>query len=286
LLGLIDFGQPHAQVSAPANATVQARKLFDDYWQWTLREYPEIATAVGDHRYDDRLSDQSAEALERRRAARVEYLDRATKLSAEGLSPADHLWLRILRYPLEQAVALGKLCAPFSCVRGELWSPVTQFYGPQFDVAQRVNNTRFESVRDYQAYLARLAAVPVQIDRLIARMKAEDMLAGNRDIAKRADAELPKLFAELPRLPFGVRAMRPEEGDNTEHYSRGAADGSRAGYFEANVNSLSRRAKWSMDTLVHLRRFHDALIDNGALPLDILEQRITKWIETERGRSP
>jgi len=41
-----------------------------------------------------------------------------------------------------------------------------------------------------------------------------------------------------------------------------------------------------MDTLVHLRRFHDALIDNGALPLDILEQRITKWIETERGRSP
>jgi uncharacterized protein (DUF885 family) len=79
---------------------------------------------------------------------------------------------------------------------------------------------------------------------------AEDILVGYRDIAKRADAELPRLFAELPRLPYGIRAMRPEEGDNAEHYSRGAADGSRPGYFEANVNSLSRRPKWAMETLV------------------------------------
>jgi len=44
--------------------------------------------------------------------------------------------------------------------------------------------------------------------------------------------------------------MHPEEGDNAEHYVRGAADGSRAGYFEANVNSLSRRPKWSMETVL------------------------------------
>src|SRR4030095_1754334 len=80
--------------------------------------------------------------------------------------------------------------------------------------------------------------------------RAEDMLAGYRDIAKRADAVLPSLFVELPRLPYGIRRMRPEEGDNAEHYVRGAADGSRAGYFEANVNSLSRRPKWSMETLL------------------------------------
>jgi uncharacterized protein (DUF885 family) len=78
----------------------------------------------------------------------------------------------------------------------------------------------------------------------------EDMLAGYRDIAKRADAELPRFFAELPRLPYGIRAMQPEEGDNAEHYVRGSADGSRAGYFEANVNSLSRRPKWTMETLL------------------------------------
>ena len=79
--------------------------------------------------------------------------------------------------------------------------------------------------------------------------KPEDMLAGYRDIAKRADAELPKLFAELPRLPYGVRAMPAYEGDNAEHYVPGAADGSRAGFFEANVNHLRTRPKYNMEDL-------------------------------------
>jgi uncharacterized protein (DUF885 family) len=80
--------------------------------------------------------------------------------------------------------------------------------------------------------------------------KPEDMLAGYRDIAKRADAELPKLFAELPRLPYGIRPMPVYEGDNAEHYVPGAADGSRAGYFEANVNHLRTRPKYDMEDLL------------------------------------
>jgi uncharacterized protein (DUF885 family) len=80
--------------------------------------------------------------------------------------------------------------------------------------------------------------------------RPEDMLAAYRDIAKRADAALPQLFAELPRMTYGVRAMRPEEGNNAEHYTGGAADGSRPGWFEANVNDLTTRPKWNMETLL------------------------------------
>jgi uncharacterized protein (DUF885 family) len=80
--------------------------------------------------------------------------------------------------------------------------------------------------------------------------KREEMLAGYRDIAKRADAELPRLFAELPRLPYGIRAMEDYEGDNAEHYTAGSADGSRAGYFEANVNHLRTRPKFKMEDLL------------------------------------
>lgn len=69
----------------------------------------------------------------------------------------------------------------------------------------------------------------------------EARLAAYRDIGKRADAELPRLFAELPRLPYGVRAMEAFEGDNADHYSPGALDGSRAGFFEANVNNVTDR---------------------------------------------
>jgi uncharacterized protein (DUF885 family) len=76
------------------------------------------------------------------------------------------------------------------------------------------------------------------------------MLAGYRDLAKRADAEMPRLFRELPRQPYGIRAMPPERGNAAEGYTRGAGDGSRAGYFEANTNNLKGRAKWQMPTLV------------------------------------
>jgi uncharacterized protein (DUF885 family) len=82
--------------------------------------------------------------------------------------------------------------------------------------------------------------------------RGEDALAYYRDIAKRADAELPRLFAELPRLPYGIRAMDASQGDNADSYSPGALDGSRAGFFEANVVSLATRPKYDFEaTLLH-----------------------------------
>ena len=77
--------------------------------------------------------------------------------------------------------------------------------------------------------------------------RPEDVLTGYRDIAKRVDAQLPKLFAELPRLPYGVRAMDRFEGDNADHYTEGSAEVGRAGFFEANVNNLRARPKYLME---------------------------------------
>lgn len=79
---------------------------------------------------------------------------------------------------------------------------------------------------------------------------AEAMLAGYRDIAKRADAELPKLFAVLPRMPYGIRAMEPFERDNAEYYIPGSADGLRPGFFMANVNRLDRCGRFEMAALL------------------------------------
>jgi uncharacterized protein (DUF885 family) len=78
----------------------------------------------------------------------------------------------------------------------------------------------------------------------------EQLLGGYRDIAKRADAELPRLFAELPRTPYGVRAEDPSQGDNADHYVPSAGDGSRAGFFEANINNVKMRPKYDMEDLL------------------------------------
>ena len=79
----------------------------------------------------------------------------------------------------------------------------------------------------------------------------EALLSGYRDIAKRLDAELPKLFAELPRAPYGVVAMPAHMGSNrAEYYNGPALDGSRAGLFFANTLAWRKRPIWGMETLV------------------------------------
>jgi uncharacterized protein (DUF885 family) len=79
---------------------------------------------------------------------------------------------------------------------------------------------------------------------------ADELLTGYREIAKRLDAEMPRLFAELPRAPYGVVAMPAHLGDRAEYYQGPALDGSRAGFFFANVTALNGRPKWAMETLV------------------------------------
>ena len=79
----------------------------------------------------------------------------------------------------------------------------------------------------------------------------EALLAGYRDIAKRIDPELPTLFAELPRTPYGVRAMPSHfSTDRAEYYSGPPLDGSRGGWFNANGQAFAKRPVWAMETLV------------------------------------
>ena len=61
---------------------------------------------------------------------------------------------------------------------------------------------------------------------------------------------MPKLFAELPRSPYGVRAMPSFQGpDAAEYYNGPALDGSRGGWFNANVLGWKNRPTWRMATL-------------------------------------
>ena len=407
-------------MSAPApafgqgnDASVQANTLFEEYWQWVLREYPDFATLyLGDHRYDDRLRDESAAAVLARNAAYSTFRKRSEQIDAASLSPQERVSLRLLQYRLDAARAInhGHGAQPFGVF--DSWAPVTQMEGLHLDLPKLADAGRFRSVGDFEAWLKRLQAVPVSVSQLIARMqtamtagwmpprvaiagvpgqldaqlvddarkspeylpfrtfpkdmpsaeqerlalagerairdlvipafralksfyetrylgqaaqrlglsnlpggmayyqawldwnttthmtprqihdlgvaevarigaqmdgvvaaagykgtraeyqkfltsdpqffftKPEDMLAGYRDIAKRADAALPALFEELPRQTYGIRAMRPEDGNNAEHYTPGSLAGGRPGWFEANVNDLKTRPKWTMETLL------------------------------------
>lgn len=79
----------------------------------------------------------------------------------------------------------------------------------------------------------------------------EELLKTYRDICKRIDPELPKLFGILPVLPYGIKktpAYR-EKGAPAAYYMPGSREGGRAGYFYANTYNLQSRPKWGMEAL-------------------------------------
>ncbi len=77
------------------------------------------------------------------------------------------------------------------------------------------------------------------------------LLLTYRDIAKRIDPELPKLFRTLPRMPYGVIPVPAysEKSQTTAYYQPGSVDSGRAGYFYANTYDLKSRPKWEMEAL-------------------------------------
>ena len=79
----------------------------------------------------------------------------------------------------------------------------------------------------------------------------EDLLREYRDIAKRADPELMKLFGKLPRTPYGVIPVPTyaEKSQTTAYYQRGSVEAGRPGNFFANTYALDTRPRWEMEAL-------------------------------------
>ncbi len=79
----------------------------------------------------------------------------------------------------------------------------------------------------------------------------DELIRAYRDIAKRVDPQLIKLFKTLPRMPYGVQPVPAyaEKSQTTAYYYPGAPDAARPGYFFANTYALNTRPKWEMQPL-------------------------------------
>jgi len=79
----------------------------------------------------------------------------------------------------------------------------------------------------------------------------EGLLREYRDIAKRADPELMKLFGKLPRTPYGVIPVPTyaEKSQTTAYYQPGSVKAGRPGNFFANTYALDTRPRWEMEAL-------------------------------------
>jgi len=158
-----------AQAAAQsAQQTLEARRaeltrLLADEWEYTLRTSPELATQVGDDRYNDRLSDFSDKAIAddiehtRQALARFEAIDVTGFPEQERLNHA--LMVRSLREGIDGA-------------QFKDWEmPATQFGGIHLGYAGLPFDSPFRNLKDYEDYLARLHQLPVVLDQAMGHMR-------------------------------------------------------------------------------------------------------------------
>jgi uncharacterized protein (DUF885 family) len=79
--------------------------------------------------------------------------------------------------------------------------------------------------------------------------RAEDLMMAYRDLCKRIDPELPRLFGRLPRTPYGVHEIPAASAPSatTAFYER--PGGTRPGWFSVNTYKLETRPKYEMEAL-------------------------------------
>ena len=102
---LVANSRVHSQDNANNASDGQLQQLLDDVWDFELTESPMLATNVGDPRGQDRLADDSPEAIERRAEKRRDFLHTLLKISTNDLSPSKQIEFELLRSRLERQLS-------------------------------------------------------------------------------------------------------------------------------------------------------------------------------------
>lgn len=105
--------------------------------------------------------------------------------------------------------------------------------------------------------------------------------------SKLMDGNLPRIFKNLPRTPYGIRPMPAHVAprQSAGYYDRGNPDGSRAGWVNINTSLLPSRPTWAARALAfhegvpghHLQIMHAA--ENAALSPIRRNSGVTVFVE-------
>jgi uncharacterized protein (DUF885 family) len=182
---------------APTNAAAKSlHELFESEWEYSMREYPTFASSLGDRRYNDRWTDLSLAAHERRYKHQIEVLERLKAIDRAALTPADQLNYDLFEKDLREGAEGYKY-------RWHL-VPLNQRGGIQTE-SELADLLRFETVKDYDDWLARLRAFPAMMDQTISLMRegARVRMIHPRVIMERIPAQIDKqITASADDSPF------------------------------------------------------------------------------------
>src|ERR1700744_2850146 len=218
LAGCLGMGSlaGHGQTGVPAAANSVAPRskalssLLDQIWQDRLKHPPEFAASIGDKRYNDQLTDYSAKEVNAGLARGRDYIQQLSEIDTTGLSEQERLSADLMLRPLIE----GQEGAKFK----EWEMPVNQFNGFHTDLAQLPDRLQFDSIKDYDDYIARLTKVPTAFSQIMTNMQLgvdegrtppqylmEKVLAQTETLAGQKAEDSP-FAVPLKRFPKSVSA--------------------------------------------------------------------------------
>ena len=185
LLAFVCAATPNA--FAASVTSPELSRLCDDFWQDHLRQDPVSATQLGDHRYDDRLDDNTPAGLGVKMNTLKRFLARARAIDAGKLNSADQLTLLALTGELQGDIA--ELECGF-----ETWV-LDPLNGPQVNFNSFADFTVLRTPQDGENYVKRCRAMGPYLDQSIANLRRG--LTGGKAATR---SQLQRVLAELDTL--------------------------------------------------------------------------------------
>ena len=190
-----------AAFALPGLATDQAgtalHQLFDREWDRSMRENPLSASDIGDYRFNDRWPDASIAAIQRSHTADQQALDELAKIDRGALSPQDQVSYDLFKWQYQDALDSYRF--------HEYLFPLNQLGGIQTVGDITTQSLRFEKLKDYQDWLARLKSFPTYMDQTIALL--QQGVAERRVLPKVVADRIPQqiadnIVADVTKSPF------------------------------------------------------------------------------------
>jgi uncharacterized protein (DUF885 family) len=190
--------RPYAAQSATTADVESRRKALDDLfaqiWEDRLSHSPEFASALGDKRFNDQLTDYSVDAWNQQLARGRDYLRRLGEIDTAGLTDQE---------VLSKDLMVRQLIEDQEESAFKPWEmPVNQFNGLHLSLPQLVPRLSFTTAKDYDDYIARLSKVPTAF-----RQISDNMLTGIDDQRVPPKYLLEKVLVQVNAL----LAQKPED---------------------------------------------------------------------------
>jgi uncharacterized protein (DUF885 family) len=188
------FNERYAQLVANRQRlsdSARLHELFRVNWEYQMTEFPEFATYVGYPGQNDRWTDNSLAAIERRKRELQEPLAVVKSIRRDRLAPADRLNYDLFRRRIEERIAASRF--------PDEYFAITQLDGVQQDVGQLLVQMPTATVKGYEDIVARLNGVPALIDQTIALL------------AKGLEAGITPPRITLRDVPDQIRQLTPDD---------------------------------------------------------------------------